>query len=95
MPVLVFLFVKLVVEAIRTVVYKARTVKLQPLCVECSYVHVQYGANGQRAVSCTYGGMVRPVTLDVLYCTDYCNRNIQIRTAKIGFALRNPEVEVA
>jgi hypothetical protein len=95
MPVLFFLFVRLVVEAIRAIVYKAPTVKPKPLCVECSYAHVQYGAKGQRAVSCTYGGMVRPVTLDVLYCTDYCNRNIQIRTAKIGFALRKPEVEVA
>ena len=56
----VFLFVRLVVEAIRAIVYKAPTVKPKPLCVECSYAHVQYGAKGQRAVSCTYGGMVRP-----------------------------------
>jgi hypothetical protein len=95
MPVVVFLFVKIVVEAIRAFVSKERAVKPQPLCVDCSYAHVQYGASGKRAISCTYGGMVRPVTLDVLYCTDYRNRNVQIRPVRIGFAPSSKEGEVA
>ena len=95
MPVVVFLFVQIVVEAIRAFVSKERAVKPQPLCVDCSYAHVQYGASGKRAISCTYGGMVRPVTLDVLYCTDYRNRNVQIRTARIGFAPGSEKVKAA
>ncbi len=40
-----------------------RTVKPKSLCRECSNAHVQYGVNGERAISCTYGGMVRVVKL--------------------------------
>ena len=94
MPVVIMFLIKLVVEVIRAV-RKIRAAKPKPLCVDCSYAHVQYGANGRRAISCTYGGMVRPVTLDVLYCTDYRNRNIQIRPAPIGFAPEEEEVEAA
>jgi hypothetical protein len=46
---------------------------------------VQYGANARRAISCTYGGGVRPMKLDVLYCTDYQDRNLPTRTRVIGF----------
>ncbi len=87
MPVVVFLFVKLVVELIRTIGNRMRTVKPKSLCAECSNAHVQYGVNGERAISCTYGGMVRVVKLDVLYCTDYRDRNAQPRTTRIGFEL--------
>jgi len=85
MQVVLFLFIKLVVEGIRAAVHKARVPKPQPLCANCSNAHVQYGANGRRAISCTYGGTVRPIALDVLYCTDYHDRNAQIRPVRIGF----------
>jgi hypothetical protein len=56
---------------------------------------VQYAVNGKRAISCTYGGGVRPVRIDVLYCTDYCNRNAPRRVAAIGFALEREPAELA
>jgi len=90
MPVVLFLFIKLIMEGVRTAVRKTRAVKPQPLCAECVFAHVQYGANARRAISCTFGGTVRPVTLDVLYCTDYRNRNVQIRQAPMGFV---PEIQ--
>jgi hypothetical protein len=65
---------------------KTRPVKRQPLCAGCSNAHVQYGAEGRRAISCAFGGMVRPVTLDVLYCTDYRDRKVKTPIVRIGFA---------
>ena len=59
------------------------------LCAVCAFVHMQYGATGRNAVFCTFGGGVREVKLDVLYCTDYRNRNAAPRLVQIGFA---PEV---
>jgi hypothetical protein len=64
---------------------KPREVKGEPLCAECSHAHMQYGANARRAISCTFGGAVRPVKLDVLYCTDYQPRNRPVRSRPIGF----------
>jgi hypothetical protein len=59
--------------------------KPEPLCVGCLNAHVQYGANARRAISCTYGGTVRRVNLDVLYCTDYETRNAPVRSRTVGF----------
>ena len=59
------------------------------LCTECAFVHMQYGATGKNAVFCTFGGGVREVKLDVLYCTDYRNRNAPLPLVRIGFA---PEI---
>jgi hypothetical protein len=56
------------------------------LCAHCAFVHMQYGATGRNAVFCTFGGGVREVKLDVLYCTDYRNRNTPLRLVRIGFA---------
>ncbi len=65
------------------------------LCTGCTFVHMQYGATGRNAVFCTFGGVVREVKLDVLYCTDYRNRNAPPRLVQIGFApeIRGVEVE--
>jgi hypothetical protein len=79
MPVVVFLFVKIVMESIRAFVRKGRAVRPQPLCVDCSYAHVQYGTSGKRAISCTYGGMC--VRLRWMCCTA---RTIAIATSKFG-----------
>jgi hypothetical protein len=55
MPFLVLVLIaKFFAEVIR--VRKTREAKPQSLCVDCFYAHVQYGANGRRAISCTYGG---------------------------------------
>ncbi len=60
------------------------------LCAQCAFVHMQYGATGRNTVFCTFGGGVREVKLDVLYCTDYRDRNGPPRLVRIGFA---PEIQ--
>jgi hypothetical protein len=96
MPVVVFLFVRLVIEAIRAIGQRMRAVKPKSLCRDCSHAHVQYGVNGERAISCIYGGAIRVVKLDVLYCTDYRDRNAPPRTTRIGFELvREVEAELS
>ena len=56
------------------------------LCADCAFVHMQYGATGRNAVFCTFGGGVREVKLDVLYCTDFRDRNGAPRLVQVGFA---------
>jgi hypothetical protein len=84
LAVLVLIF-KFGAEIVRGLVRKMREVKPLPLCADCLHAHVQYAAKGQHAISCTYGGAVRSVMLDVLYCTDYCARNARKRPNVIGF----------
>jgi hypothetical protein len=85
MPGLVFfLLCRLLVEVVRVGVRLARKAKPRPICADCAFAHVQYAANGRCAISCTFGGMVRPMKLDVLYCTDYRDRN-RPHAAPIGF----------
>ena len=86
MPMLFFvMLLKAGLEAIRMQMRKDRAAKPEPLCADCFYAHVQYGANARRTISCTYGGYVRPMKLDVLYCTDYRARNLPLRAGVIGF----------
>ncbi len=63
------------------------------LCAGCRFVHMQYGATGRNTVFCTFGGVVRPVQIDVLYCTDYRDRRAGERLVRIGFvpAVRSAE----
>ena len=75
---------RLVLAAIVAIVERSRAPKAKPLCTECIFAHVQYGACGRRVISCTFGGGVRPLKIDVLYCNDYRSRNVPARTA-IGF----------
>jgi hypothetical protein len=85
-PALVFvLLFKMVFEAVRVFGHKAREAKPAPLCADCFFAHVQYAANARRAISCTYGGAVRPMKLDVLDCTDYRARDMPLRAGVIGF----------
>ena len=85
MPLLIFMLFKVVFEAVRVFRDKAREVKPEPLCTGCLHAHVQYGANARRAISCAYGGALRPMKLDVLYCTDYQTRNLPVHPRVIGF----------
>jgi hypothetical protein len=87
MPGMIFiLFCKLMAEIVRAVLQKVRTEKPDPICAECVFAHMQYTNKGKRAISCTYGGRVRAMTLDVLYCTDFRNRAIVVPVRIIGFA---------
>ena len=85
MPLFIFMFFKVVFETVRVFRDKAREVKPEPLCTGCLNAHVQYSANGRRAISCAYGGALRPMKLDVLYCTDYQARNLPVHPRAIGF----------
>jgi len=64
---------------------RKRMPKPRALCAECSFAHIQYGTKAQRAIFCTYGGGVRPVGLDILYCTDFRDRNAVPRLVPVGF----------
>jgi hypothetical protein len=92
--IVVWLLVAAVIRAIRSA-RAQREVPAQSLCVDCASAHVQYGVNGKRATSCTFGGGVRPVAMDVLYCTDYCNRNAPRRVVTIGFAPESTPADMA
>jgi hypothetical protein len=92
------LIVVLIVRFFVEIVKAARARKASkplPLCTACSHAHVQYAANGRRAIACTYGGGVRPMILDVMYCTDYHDRTAAPRLVSIGFALPAVDAENA
>ena len=85
MPALVFvLIVRAIVEVCR-IARNHRAHRPRPLCTDCAHAHVQYAANGRRAIACTFAGTVRAVVIDVMYCTDYRDRNPVPRTVPIGF----------
>jgi len=85
MPLFIFsLLLNLVVQAVRAARRNKRKALPEPLCTKCTNAHVQYGANGRRAISCAFGGVVQRVKLDVLYCTSYQNRNQPV-PSPIGF----------
>lgn len=58
-----------------------------PICVDCTCAHVQFATNGRRAIFCTFGGGVRPMNLDVQYCTDYRDRRPQVQERRVGFVV--------
>jgi hypothetical protein len=87
MPLLFYLvLINVLVRVVGGAVRKAREPKPEPLCTRCVFAHMQYAANGKRAISCTFGGVVRPMTLDVMYCTDYRDRYAPVRLVAVGFA---------
>lgn len=65
---------------------RASISKTRGLCAGCSFAHIQYGTSAKTATFCTFGGGVRPVAIDVLYCTDYRDRHAAPRIVAIGFA---------
>ena len=75
----------LIVIALARFVKRKRTPQSRGLCAGCGFAHIQHGANAKATTFCTFGGVVRPVTLDVLYCTDYRDRNAPPRMVPIGF----------
>lgn len=92
------LFLVLIVRVFIEIINATRARKVSkplPLCTACSHAHVQYAANGRRAIACTYGGGVRPMVLDVMYCTDYQDRTAVPRLVSIGFALPIADAETA
>jgi hypothetical protein len=66
---------------------RASQPKTPPICVDCTCAHVQSATNGRRAIFCTFGGGVRPMKLDVQYCTDYRDRQPQVEERRVGFVM--------
>jgi hypothetical protein len=96
MPLFFYLvLVHLLVRIGAAVLRKRREPKPAPVCATCSFAHMQYAVSGKRAISCTFGGGVRPITIDVMYCTDYRDRSAPQRVAVVGFVPELREVEVA
>jgi len=89
MPLFVFAMFVGIVRGLIAALKRRREEPARALCVDCAFVHMQYGATGRKAVFCTFGGGVRPVKIDVLYCTDYRDRNATVRLVQVGFA---PEI---
>lgn len=87
--ILLVIVVRLIAMAIRAASARWRNAsKPKALCHGCVFAHIQFGACGRRTISCTFGGGVRPLKLDVLYCTDYSPRQVPPRPA-IGFVPNN------
>jgi hypothetical protein len=82
--ILLMIVVRLIVMAISALAKRRDAPKAKPLCNECTFAHIQFGACGRRTISCTFGGGVRPLKIDVLYCTDYRPRYTPPRPG-IGF----------
>jgi hypothetical protein len=82
--ILFVIVIRLFVMAVGALANKRSAPKPKPLCNECAFAHIQFGACGRRTISCTFGGGVRVLKLDVLYCTDYRPRHAPPRPA-IGF----------
>lgn len=82
--ILFVIVVRLVVMAIGALANWRSASKPKPLCNECAFAHIQFGACGRRTISCTFGGGVRQLKMDVLYCSDYVPRQTPARPA-IGF----------
>jgi hypothetical protein len=85
MPIFIFALVIIFARALRQHLRKTRVSKPKPLCVDCFFAHIQYGSKAERGISCTFGGGIRPIKLDVLYCTDYQTRNLPLRVRAVGF----------
>ena len=89
-----FLLYLIVIAVLRSI-KRERAPKARGLCADCGFAHIQHGANARSAVFCTFGGGVRPVTLDVLYCTDDRDRNAPPRMNRVGFVRENASAAAA
>jgi hypothetical protein len=93
MPAFLFVLIARLVTEVRKQMRIARTTKPRPLCTDCTHAHVQYAVNGRRAIACTFAGAVRPVVIDVMYCTDYRDRDGAPRPLPMGFIREIAEAE--
>ena len=94
MPLLFYLvLVNILIRIGAAAARKNRVPKPAPLCASCSFAHMQYAVSGKRAISCTFGGGLRPITIDVMYCTDFRDRCAPSRVAIVGFARELPAAE--
>ncbi len=95
MPLMFYIvLINVLIRIVAPIIRKHRAPKPLPMCASCSFVHMQYAVSGKRAISCAFAGGLRPITLDVMYCTDYRDRTASVRVAVVGFAPQLSEPEV-
>ena len=82
---LIAMLIRIMVAVVQSRQKENQKPNSEPRCVTCTNAHVQYAANARRAISCTFGGSVRPMKLDVFYCTDYEDRYKSSSPRSIGF----------
>jgi hypothetical protein len=94
MPLIFYLvLINFLVRVGAALVRKRGEPKPLPVCATCSFAHMQYAVGGKRTISCTFAGGVRPITIDVMYCTDYRDRSTPERIAIVGFLREADETE--
>ena len=59
------------IVALRQAKNGAHSPKPEPLCVDCTWAHIQWKSNAKRDLHCSFGHGLRPVRADVLHCTDF------------------------
>ncbi len=98
----VMILVVVLVQIMRVLFKQHGTVesqKAQPLCNDCTFAHVQVDGKGHTTIFCTFGGGVRPVKAEVVFCTDFRNRYVPVRQVPVGFvpviSAAEPEAEAA
>ena len=62
-----------------------KTPNPEPLCVDCTWAHIQWKSNAKRDLHCSFGNGLRPVRADVLHCTDFRYRARPRNLPPLGF----------
>ncbi len=57
----------------------------KPLCVTCTYAHIERGFNGEESTFCSFVVAMRPVIFAVSECTDYRDRYAASPVKVTGF----------
>jgi hypothetical protein len=73
------------IAALHQARHGAQTPKPEPLCVDCTWAHIQWKSNAQRDLHCSFGNGLRPVRAEVLYCTDFRRRARPRNVPPMGF----------
>ena len=81
------------VHALRAVHARASQPKPDPICVDCTFAHIQWSTNGRRDLLCTYGHKLRPIGTIVAFCTSYLVRPVPRPHGPVGFVQIAPARE--
>ena len=87
----------IVIAVLRAIFRERETVAIgQPqgtLCRTCVNAHMVRGFSGKELISCTFGGTLRPMKLEVRECTGFSNRLVTITPVRVeGFINKEHEV---
>jgi hypothetical protein len=83
----------LLIHALRALRAQANQPKPDPICVDCTFAHIQWSTNGRRDLLCTYGHKLRPIGTIVAFCTSYLVRQAPRPRGPVGFVQIAPAGE--